>query len=469
DVCMLDGGQIMIPGVGIEATFAKGLLDKVGVKADYVQIGEYKGADEQFTRTEPTPELRGELNKLMDALYAQIVDGIARHRKLPADSVKQLIDEALVSARTAKARGLVDHLVDQDGLRDLLTETLGDKIDLLHHYGQDQREAVDLSSPFGFFALFAKKPEETSRPAVALIYAAGTIIDGQGGEGMFGDGFVGSDTMRQALRSATRDENIKAIVIRIDSPGGSAVASEAMWQAARRAAAKKPLVISIGGMAASGGYYLASAGDMVFADSTAIVGSIGVVGGKFVLKDLYDKLGLTSEAFLRGRNADLFSSNQPFNERQRKLITGWMRETYDQFTERVMTTRQGKIQDIDQVARGRIFLARDAKQLGMVDEIGGMQQAIAHAARKVDLESGEFDVKVLPAPKTLADLFTGRGDQDEFEARLPIRPRVKIGEESILRLLSPGARRALMQQVHFLQLLQERPVILASPFTIHVR
>src|SRR4029079_15493963 len=161
-------------------------------------------------------------------------------------------------------------------------------------------------------------------------------------------------------------------------------------------ASKKPVIISVGSMAASGGDYLACSGDYVFAYPWAIVGSIVVVGGKFVLKGLYDKIGLTSEAFHRGKNADLFSESQPFTERQRRLVTNWMGNTYDQFTSRVRHTRKDKIKDIDQVARGRIFIAKQAKDLGMVDEIGGIEAAINYAAGKAKMTKGQFDVRVLP-------------------------------------------------------------------------
>lgn len=465
DICLLDGGEILIPGVGGEAMFAKGLLDKIGVKADYVQIGEYKGADEQYTRTGPSEQLRGEMNRLMDALYAQIVEGIASHRNLTTDEVKKMIDDSMLMAKGAKEQGYVDHLVDQDGLRDLITKNIGkknDKIELLHHYGLESREAVDFSNPFGLFAALSRREAPPTKPSVALIYADGTIIDGTGGEGMFGNS-IGSDDMRRALRMAAKDENIKAVVIRIDSPGGSALASEVMWQAARRLAGEKPLVISIGSMAASGGYYLASAGDHIFADPAGIVGSIGVVGGKFVTKDLFDKLGLTTESFMRGKNAGLFSSNTPFDDSQRKMITSWMRQTYDQFTQRVMETRRGKIKNIDEVARGRIFIAK-AKELGMVDELGGVEKAIAHAADRADLKSGDYDVRVVPAPRTFADFFGGGDGGAEAAARMI--PTVKLDPTSLFGQLAPGVKRALGQHVWLMRLLEDRPITLMAPFVI---
>jgi protease-4 len=468
DVCLLEGGEIMIPGIGMEAQFYKGVFDKVGVKADYVQIGEYKGAEEPYTRTEPSPELKGELNKLVDSLYEQIIDGIAQNRNLPKDAVKQMIDDTIVPAQAAKDRGFIDHLLDVDELRDLMTKELGNDVDLVYDFGRPQQEPVDFSNPFTLLASLTKKPEPSNKPAVALIYAEGTIVDGEGEGGLLSEGGVGSAPMRRALRTAAKDDNIKAVVIRIDSPGGSALASEVMWQAARHVASKKPVIISVGSMAASGGYYLASAGDYIFADPTAIVGSIGVVGGKFVLKGLYDKIGLSSEAFHRGKNADLFSESQPFTDRQRRLVTNWMRNTYDQFTSRVMHTRKDKIKDIDQVARGRIFLAKQARELGMVDEIGGVEAAINYAAGKAKMTKGQFDVRILPAPRTLADMFAGGGGAGNQTA-FPFKAEVKISEDSILRALSPTMRKSLGQQLQFMQLLQDRPVVLVSPYVITVK
>lgn len=473
DVCLLEGGEIMLPGIGIESTFYKGLFDKVGVKADYVQIGEYKGADESYTRLKASDELRGEMTKLTQGLYDEIVAGIATARKIDKSVVQQTIDETMVSAKVAKARGLVDHLIDQDGMREVVAKKLGNAngIDLDKFYGVQKREAVDFSNVFGLLSSLTKRSEmnvESDKPAVAVIYAEGVIVDGDGGENSLfgGGGNVGSEPMRKAFRLALRDDNVKAVVVRIDSPGGSALASEVMWQGLRRLAAKKPVVISVGGMAASGGYYLASAGDTIYADPTGIVGSIGVVGGKFVMKDLYEKLGINTETFAKGRNAGLFSSSAPWDDRQRVMVTTWMKSTYDQFTSRVMTTRTGKIKDIDLVARGRIFTARQAKELGMVDEIGGIRAAIAAAATKGGIKDNAFDVRQVPAPKTLGDYLSGAAQQ---EAAFPFQPKVEVKLDGLLGTLSPALRRQVGQQVQLLQLLQNRPVILMAPYSVQVK
>jgi len=463
DICMLQGGDIMIPGVGLEATFYKGLFDKLGVQADYVQIGEYKGADEEFTRTGASDELKGEFNKLTASLYDQIIDCISLERNLPRKTVERLVDDSIIPAAVAKDRGLVDHLTDQDSLRELLAKEMGNDVDLLHDYGAAPRQSIDLSSPLALFQLFKQQPVESDKPQIALIYADGVIADGEGDSGLFSEAGIASEPMRRAFRAAVRDDNIKAVVLRIDSPGGSALASEVMWQAARHLSGKKPLIISVGSMAASGGYYLASSGDYIFADPAAIVGSIGVVGGKFVIHDLYDKLGLKTETFARGANAGLFSSNEPFTDRQRKMVTNWMRGTYDQFTQRVMTTRTGKIKDIDQVARGRIFTARQALDLGMVDEIGGIDDAIAYAARKSQLDTGNYDVRILPAPHTLADLLGMGGNE---QTAFAFQPKIELSPDSIVNVLPASARQALVRQLQMINLIEAHPVVLVSPYVV---
>jgi protease-4 len=392
---------------------------------------------------------------------------------MASDDVREILDDTMISGQSAKVRGLIDHLIDQDGLRDLIAKELRGsskgkekKIEIVNNYGKPQHEEVDFSNPFSLFASMAQQRQpESGKPQIALIYISGVITDGESGSGMFGGDFVGSEDIRKALRQAAKDQDIKAVVFRIDSPGGSALASEVIWQAARRVAEKKPLIVSVGSMAASGGYYIASSSERIFADPAAILGSIGVVGGKFVYGELLDRLGVNTESFSRGRNANLFSSTQPFTERQRKLVTTWMKQTYEQFTQRVMTTRKEKIKQIDDVARGRIFAAKQAKEVGLVDEIGGLHQALAYAAEKAKLKPEEYDVRILPAPKTLADLFHG-GDTD---AQTPLRPAVSVVPDSLLKLMDRATQRTVGQQLQALQLLQRHPVLLVTPYVVTIK
>ena len=198
NICLMEGGEIEIPGVGFETMFYKGIFDKVGVQADYIQIGEYKGAEEPYTRTKPSEELRGQLQALASAYYDQIVEGISLARGVSQQQVKQLIDDTEMLAPVAKEQGFVDHLVSQDGLRDLITDELGGKINLVADYGEEKRDEPDFSNPFSILAAMSKKPSATSKPAIAVVYADGVIVDGEGEGSLFSSGDqVGSDSMRR--------------------------------------------------------------------------------------------------------------------------------------------------------------------------------------------------------------------------------------------------------------------------------
>jgi protease-4 len=465
DVCMLEAGEIFMPGIGIESMFYKGVFDKFGVKADYVQIGEFKGAEEPYTRSEPSPELKGELDKLTKDLLSEVVDGISASRSISGEKVRLMIDDAMIPAERAKAEGLVDHLLDVDGMRDLIKSELGDdKIEITQDYGVEKGPNIDFENPFSVLGAMSRQPKESDLPKIAVIYASGVITDGEGGGGglMGGEAGIGSEPMRRAFRLALRDDKVKAIVVRIDSPGGSALASEAMWQSMRRVSDKKPVIVSIGGMAASGGYYLASAGDYIYADPAGIVGSIGVVGGKMVLSGLYEKVGLTTATFSQGKNANLFSQTTPWSESQRRMVKTWMKTTYDQFTDRVMVTRKGKITDIDKVARGRIFTARTAKELGMVDELGGLDAAIVEAAKRAELDPGTYDLKTLPPAPTLQDLLAG----GNFSM---LAPKMSAEGMAVLSMMPDDVRKSLSQTIQMGQLMQKRPIVLMSPYVITVK
>jgi protease-4 len=471
DICLLSGGDIVMPGIGLQVLFARGLLDKIGVQADFVQVGEYKGADEALTRTAGSEQLRGELNRLADAMYGQLVQLVADGRGLSPKTVRGIIDEAIVRAARAKEYKLVDHLCDVDDLRDLMGRKLDKKVELVRDYGLAEESGLDLSNPFGLLSLLARRSPPQTAPAVGVLYVTGMIVDGDGEDSLFESEESADGMVRRGMRKALRDDSIKAVVIRIDSPGGSALASEAGWQAIRRVAKEKPVVVSIGGMAASGGYYLASAGDYIFADSTAIVGSIGVVGGKIVMEKLLANIGVSSESFTRGANAELFSSTAPFSAGQRQMLRKWMEQTYDQFLERVLTTRRGKIAEIDKVARGRVFLAPRGLELGMIDALGGLDDAIVYAADKARLDKSAYEVRALPAPRTLGDLLASKGDvRSPLNATRGLAAAQQAGQLSPLQaqlaLLPPGARRAIMRQVTLARLLERRQVALVLPWLL---
>ncbi len=461
DVVLMDGGEMFMPGIAIEPMFYRGALDKLGVKPDYVQVGEYKGAEEPYTRSTPSPELTKEMEKLVESMYSQVIDEISGGRSMAKSKVEEAIDRAMTPAGQALQQGFVDHLADADGLRELFEEELGAEPRINAAYATGDAPSFDPDNPFAIFQLLKPQNIDADKPSVAIVYAQGAIVDGTGGAGglLGGGDSVNTEYIRRAMRLAARDDEVKAVVLRIDSPGGSALASEAMYQAIKRVAEDKPVIVSIGGIAASGGYYIAVAGDEIYADPAAIIGSIGVVGGKLVLDGLYEKVGLSTTMFKRGENAGLFSQTEPWDDRQRRLVRNWMKSTYDQFTDRVATGRGDAVADVDDIARGRIFLAEEGKKLGMVDHLGGIDDALAAAAKRADL-GDDYEVIVLPGEQS--NPFAGAG------GGFPLGSAVSPLNE-LMRLLPAGIRDNVGRLIVTSELLEDRPVILMMPYAVRIR
>jgi len=277
--------------------------------------------------------------------------------------------------------------------------------------------------------------------------------------------------VRRALDRVADDERVKAVVLRINSPGGSAVGSEEILHAARRVAAKKPLVVSMGDVAGSGGYYVACGAQTIFADATTLTGSIGVVAGKFVTTDLWNKLGIRWHAVQRGKRAAILSSSAVFSEDERKALRKWMNEIYETFKRRVVEARGKRLKkDIEQLAGGRVFTGRQAVELGLVDRLGGLDEAIAYAARTAGLK--EYAVRVVPRPKGFFEtLLKGLTDEQSEDEQLSV-PRVSFGSDgpSVLRrawpLLAGLDRRrvrAILAALQRMDWLQREHVALVMP------
>jgi protease-4 len=258
------------------------------------------------------------------------------------------------------------------------------------------------------------------RPKVALIYVVGEIVSGESGtSGFGGEGFAGSDTVARAVREARQDDDIKAIVLRVDSPGGSGTASDVIWRELRLARAEKPVIASMGDVAASGGYYVSMAGDVIVAQPTTITGSIGVFAGKFSLRRLYEKIGLTEELVTRGENAALFSLSRPWDEAERRKIRQFTEAFYKEFLKKAAESRSHTEEEIHAVAQGRVWTGRDAVRSGLVDELGGLSHALTLAKQRANIdEDEELEIVVLPAQKSFWDTIFD--DQEALlESRLP--------------------------------------------------
>ena len=417
EVCLPEGGWLMLTGVRAEVSFYKNLFDKIGVKADMLHMGEAKTAAEPFTRTKLSDASRKQYELVLDDYYTnEIVGRIVKSRpakKFTPEQVKKLIDRGPFTAQAALKAGLIDRVAYAESFRTLIKQELkADKVKLVKNYAQEKKEDLDILTIYKNL-LFGKKSATSGKgPKIAVIYAVGTITTGKSkGGGLFGEGTCGSTTIIEAIRKAEADATVKAIVLRVDSPGGSALASDLMWNELR--GCKKPVVASMSDVAASGGYYISMAAKKIYAEPGTLTGSIGVVGGKIALVGLFDKVGITTDVIQRGANAGILSSDEPFTPSQREAMTALMQDTYDQFVDKALAGRKkaGKKmtrEELLKIAGGRIWTGRQAKANGLVDELGSLSDAVLAAKKLAGLPSGaEVDLLELPKAKDPLEALLG--------------------------------------------------------------
>lgn len=484
-ISIVPTGEIALMGMHVEQAYFKGLMDKIGVEADIEHMGEFKGAGEPFTRTGPSEQARQMIEWLVKDLFEQMIETVSQGRDIPFDKVRSLIDQGPFNARQALEAKLVDHAIYADELVDALRDRYGDDARFVQNYGADKRAQLDLSSPFAIFKLLgesASKGKPSAKPAVAVVYLDGMIVTGRTEQSPFGDaGTVGSTSLRHALARAASDKSVKAVVLRVNSPGGSATASDIIWRAASELGKEKPLVVSMGDMAASGGYYVSAGARAIFADRGTITGSIGVLTGKIVTKGLWDWVGITFHETTMGQNADLFNTNRRFDDRQRAIVREHLENIYKEFTDRVMAGRGNKLKkDLSELAGGRVFTGRQAEANGLVDRLGGLQDAVSYAAKLADLSEDEYELRVLPEPKNFMDLFirslTGQEEDDEgvdvavtidepWTLRLPFAGELLPA----LKALDPDRAKLVLRSLLRIELLGREHVLLALPCEISIR
>jgi protease-4 len=408
EIVMPESGEIMLPGVRAEVMFFRGLFDMLGIQADMMQVGDFKGAAEPFTQRAMSPEYRQQYESVLDDMYQQIVDMIASDRKLDPAKVRDLIDTSVFSAQAAKEAGLIDVVAYSDEFKPHFQKMLAvERIELSENYGK-RNVNTDFSGMTGMFELFnmmmGVKPSQrvSSAKKIAVIYASGVIMSGENGSSLFGGETLGSDTLVKAIREAEAEKTVVAIVLRVDSPGGSALASDQIWRAIQKC--EKPVVASMGDVAASGGYYISMGCDKIFAESGTITGSIGVVGGKIVLKGLYDKVGLTTDVISRGKNSGLLSETSPFSDSERAIWKKMMEGIYQQFLSKAAAGRKMDLSRIEPLAGGRIWTGRQAKLNGLIDELGTLTDAIAEAKKLGGVKADEkTEQLILPKPRNFLD------------------------------------------------------------------
>jgi protease IV len=370
-------GDLGLTGIAMERYFLRGTLDQLGVDFQVAKRHEYKSAAEQLTERSFSGPAREATERMAASITDQLTEAIAERRRLEPAQVRGLIDRGPFLARQAHEAGLVDELGYRDEVYARVKRHAGPDAILLP-LGRYQRSRA--------LAERARRLPSPKQRHVALVYATGPIRRGRSGRGPLSGGAMGSDTISAALRAATADDGARAILLRVNSPGGSYVASDTIWREVVRARnAGKPVVVSMGDVAASGGYFIAMAADAIVAQAGTITGSIGVLSGKPVVGGLLGRAGITTDSVTEGAHSDMFNTTRPFSEDEWALVNDWLDHIYADFTGKVAEGRRMSPERVHELARGRVWTGADALANGLVDELGGMDRAAAIARRRAGL------------------------------------------------------------------------------------
>ena len=445
-------GELFINGLAADVMFFRGSLDKLGIYPDIYQIGKYKSAGDMFTQKQMTDAHREYINSLLDDLFNRYVNTIAQARKKTPDEVRALIDNAPYNAIKAKEAGLIDEALYKDEVEKQFKTMLG--------YKETDSFVAVRSSDYRDV-----RPESlglNKGERIAVIYGSGDIGSGSSENSPSGGQSIGSDTVAKALNDAAADKTIKAIVLRVDSPGGSGLASDIIWHAVEAANQKKPVVVSMSDVAASGGYYISASASKIIAQPSTITGSIGVVAGKPVMRGFYDWLGISNEYVLRGKTAGMFRETEKFSDEERAKFEEWIKTTYYQdFVPKVAKGRNKDAQYIDSIAQGRVWTGQQAKDRGLVDEFGGLDKAIEVAKQlaKIPADKGVERV-ILPYPTTfLQQLLSGGGENSNTELEQ---------QRAVYAALPEDARRAL-RYMALMDRMKNGETMLLMPFDLRVK
>jgi protease IV len=447
-------GDLYTIGFAAEAMFFKGSLDKLGVEPEVIQIGpKYKNAPDQYTRKEMGEGQREVINAVLDEYFSQYTSAIAEARGKSVEDVTALIDNAPYNAPQAKELGLIDDALYMDEVHEELKKRLGYKDeDALRTIGGGKYRDVP-SDSLGL----------NNGERVAVIFASGAINTGRSNDSPLGGSMVGSDTVVKAVNDAAADRSIKAIILRVDSPGGSALASDLMWKAIENAKAKgKPVVVSMSDVAASGGYYISCNADKIVAEPTSITGSIGVFMGKPVVKEMYEWFGVTNEYILRGKNAGIFRITEKWTTEERaKMVEQTNHIYFGNFIPKVAKGRNMTDEQVNTVGQGRVWTGSQAKENGLIDEFGGLERAIAIAKELAELPADK-DVRrvVFPAPRPFFETIFGSEDSTlstDYKAR-----------KALADALPEDARRAL-RYAELFDRMKRGEVMLMMPFELEIK
>jgi len=402
DLALDPYGLIFMPGLASEPAFFAGAFEKYGINVQVTRVGKYKSAVEPFTRREMSPEAREELQKLLGDIWSGLLVEIGTSRNLTPEKLQSTVDtEGLIRASAAKEQGLIDRVAYRDEVYDGLKAKTGRagskepfKQVTLADYAEVAKDVLDRLPQDG------DAPKSGGRGGrLAIVYAEGEIVDGEGD-----DDQVGGTRFSRELRKLRHDESVKAVVLRVNSPGGSASASEVIQREIRLLKKVKPVVVSMGTYAASGGYWIAAYGDKIFAEPTTITGSIGVFGIQFDVKKLANDFGVTFDSVKTGKFADAMTISRPKTPEELAVLQRMIDWIYGEFIAKVAEGRNLTPARVEEVAQGRVWSGSDAKEIGLVDELGGLDAAIAYAAEKAGLGSN-YRLVEIPRHKELIELI----------------------------------------------------------------
>jgi protease-4 len=443
-VMLQPSGDVSVTGVIFESPFLRGALDKFGIAPRMDHRYEYKNAMNTFTEKQFTEPHREAMDKLATSWFSQMVRAIAQARSMTEQEVVSLIDRGPFIAKEALEARLVDGLAYRDEVYADVKKRAGDGAELLY---------IDK------YLARAGRPHESGK-SIALIYGVGGVQRGRSGfDPVFGDVSMGSDTVGAALRAAIEDRDVKAIIFRVDSPGGSAVASDVIWRETIRAKqAGKPVIVTMGDVAGSGGYWVAMAADKIVAQPGTITGSIGVLGGKMITTGLWDKFGISWDEVHKGANATMYSSIRDYTPQEWQRFQVELDRIYNDFITKVSEGRRLPKERVHEIAKGRVWTGEDAKGLGLVDELGGFPVALRLAKEAAGIPEGEkVRLKAFPRKKTAFEsLFGERPDNSDREGAEVMSERAAM-EDALtralkviqpiarqVRALGPNARRGVL-------------------------
>jgi len=428
EVWMQPSGTVGLIGFASNATFLRDALHKAGIEAEFVAKGEYKSAANLFTEGGFTDSHREAVTRMLESLQGQVWQAIGESRNIDPGTLDALADRAPLLRDEAVASGLLDRIGFRDEAHARIAELVGvEDVSPESASSEDKPPRLNLTRYAGssrprLGPPVPSVPGRKPKPTLAIVTLEGPIVNGRGGPQFLpiGNSSAGGDTIAAALREAAADDSVSAIVLRVESPGGSVTASETIWREVTRARDRgKPVVVSMGSVAASGGYYVAMAADAIVANAATITGSIGVITGKLVVRDLKERLGVASDAVRTNANADAWSIDTPFTPEQRAHREAEADLFYADFVERVAQGRNLTTEAVDAVARGRIWTGADALERGLVDELGGLRTAVRRAKVLAGLDE-DTEVRVVSFPgSSLLDIVRPRASSQPAAASVP--------------------------------------------------